>query len=184
MYLIVGLGNPGEKYTQTRHNVGFMVLDKLANQVGSTSFTSDKKHKGEIAKVKIGKSDVIFLKPQTYMNLSGQSLYSISSYYKIEPEKTIVISDDANLDLGQVRIRYSGEAGGHKGLNSIISQKGNDFWRIRVGIGQSDKIPLEDYVLQKFNSDEIKMLDKAIDKTVSSLLESISQNKFTNQTIN
>jgi len=184
IYLIVGLGNPGGEYEKTRHNVGFMVLDKLAQKVNSENFTAVKKHKGEIAKTRIGESEVILLKPQTYMNLSGESLGSVMAYYKIEGKNTIVIADDANLELGQVRIRFSGEAGGHKGLGSAISHAGSDFWRVRVGIGGSGQVPLEDYVLQKFTSDEEKIIKDAIDKTVSSLIESISERELENKTIN
>ncbi len=183
MYLIVGLGNPGSEYERTRHNVGFMVLDKLTKQLDSSDFSLDKKHRGAIAKVRIGESEAILLKPQTYMNLSGESLSSVANYYRIEPEKTIVISDDINLAPGQIRVRYSGEAGGHKGLGSIISHAGLDFWRIRIGIGENPQIPLEDYVLQKFSADEQKTIDDAIDKVASYLIESISQDLFENKTL-
>src|SRR5690606_20535732 len=105
------------------------------------------------------------------------------NYYKIDPEKTIVVSDDVNLDLGQIRVRYSGEAGGHKGLGSIISHSGLDFWRIRIGIGLSEQIPLEGYVLQKFNDDEQKIIHGSIDKVASYLIESITQDKLENITL-
>ncbi len=183
MYLIVGLGNPGQEYEKTRHNVGFMVLDKLTKEIDSSSFHHDKKHKGEIAKVRLGEHEIILLKPHTYMNLSGESLASVAKYYEIDPEKTIVISDDVNLELGQIRVRYSGEAGGHKGLGSIISHAGLDFWRIRVGIGQSDQIPLEDYVLQKFSDDENKIINESIDKITTYLIKSLSSEDLENITL-
>jgi PTH1 family peptidyl-tRNA hydrolase len=160
-----------------------MVLDKLAQKLDSSSFVHEKKHKGQIAKVKIEGQDIILLKPQTYMNLSGEALSSVAKYYHIEPENTIVVSDDVNLDLGQIRVRYSGEAGGHKGLGSIISHAGLDFWRIRVGIGQNTQIPLEDYVLQKFSDNELKIIHDSIDKVASYLIESISQDNFENVTL-
>ena len=183
MWLIVGLGNPGKEYEKTRHNVGFMVLDKAAGKVDSSNFVHDKKHNGQIAKVRVGDQEAILLKPQTYMNLSGESLASVAKYYKIEPEQTVVISDDVNIELGQVRVRYSGEAGGHKGLGSIISHSGLDFWRIRIGVGLNPQIPIEDYVLQKFAKDEQESVDISIDKTASYLIESISQDSFENKTL-
>jgi len=115
--------------------------------------------------------------------LSGESLASVAKYYRIESENTVVISDDVNLEPGQIRVRFSGEAGGHKGLGSIISSTGIDFWRIRVGIGQSNQIPLEDYVLQKFNKEEQKNIDGAIDKVTSYLIESISKDNLENITL-
>lgn len=183
MYLIVGLGNPGGEYERTRHNVGFMVLDELSKKLDSSNFVTDKKHKAEIAKVRVDGQETILLKPQTYMNLSGESLASVSKYYKIEPEKTLVISDDVNLEPGQIRVRYSGESGGHKGLGSIISHTGIDFWRIRIGIGQSEQIPLEDFVLQKFSQDELKVIAESIDKVSSYLIKSISEESLENITL-
>ena len=183
MYLIVGLGNPGQDYLKTRHNVGFMVLDNLVKQVDSSDFVTDKKHKGEIAKIRMGDTEAILLKPQTYMNLSGESLASVAKYYKIEPKNTIVISDDVNLESGQVRVRFSGESGGHKGLSSIISHSGLDFWRIRIGIGLNAQVPIEDYVLQKFSADETKIIDEAIDKTALYLIKSISEESLDNITL-
>jgi PTH1 family peptidyl-tRNA hydrolase len=184
MYLIVGLGNPGPEYKDTRHNIGFMAIDEIAKKIDSSKFVFDKKHKTELAKIKIADKEAILLKPQTYMNLSGEALSSVAKYYKIDPEKTIVISDDINLEVGHIRVRYSGEAGGHKGLGSIISHSGLDFWRARIVIGSSDMVPLEDYVLQRMSADERKIIDESIDKVSQYLIESISQEKFENQTIN
>ncbi|MFH1855260.1 MAG: aminoacyl-tRNA hydrolase [bacterium] len=182
-YLIVGLGNPGPEYENSRHNVGFMVLDNLAKKLEAGEFVGEKRVNGEIAKAKVGERDAILLKPQTYMNLSGEALKSTSDYYKIESENTIVVSDDVNLELGQVRIRFSGEAGGHKGLSSVIGSAGQDFWRVRIGIGQNSDIPMEDFVLQKFTPEEQKLIEEAIDKVSSILIESITQDKLENITL-
>ncbi|MBU1018526.1 aminoacyl-tRNA hydrolase [Patescibacteria group bacterium] len=181
-YLIVGLGNPGQEYEKTRHNVGFMVLDNLAKKLEAGEFRTEKRVNGEIVKTKIGERDAILLKPQTYMNLSGEALKSTSEYYKIENQNTIVISDDVNLELGQVRIRFSGEAGGHKGLSSVIGSAGQDFWRVRIGIGQNSNIPMEDFVLQRFTNDEQAVISQAIDKTSTLLVESITKDKLENIT--
>lgn len=183
MYLIVGLGNPGAEYEKTRHNVGFMVVDRLSSKTDSSKFTKEKKLKGEIAKIKLGSNEAILLKPQTYMNLSGESLSSVAKYYKIEPENTIVVSDDINLELGQIRVRFSGESGGHKGLGSIISHSGLDFWRVRIGVGQSEHVPVEDYVLQKFSPDEQMIISQSIDKAIDFLIESISEDNLENKTL-
>lgn len=157
MKLIVGLGNPGTKYEETRHNVGFMVLDKLAK-----GFSFDKKFNVEIKK----EEDTIYIKPQTFMNLSGQAVSKVASYYKIKSKDIWVISDDINLPLSKLRIRKNGSAGGHNGLESIIQTLGkNDFIRFRIGIGQPEKITYERYVLQKFKPEEIKIIKKYVDQT-------------------
>ncbi len=136
MYIIAGLGNPGGKYDNTRHNIGFMVIDAAAEKYHIA--VTEKKHKALIGKGIIGGEKVILVKPQTFMNLSGESIREVIDYYKVE-EKTelIVISDDISLDVGTIRIRKKGSAGGHNGLKNIILHLGHDeFQRVRVGVGE------------------------------------------------
>lgn len=169
MKLIVGLGNPDKKYFKTRHNVGFMVLDKIIKQGNESGFKMQNQFESEILTAdNKGQEKIIFAKPQTYMNNSGQAVQKIMNYYKIKANDLWVICDDLNLDLGIVRVRLNGSDGGHNGLKSIIeSIKTDNFVRIRFGIGKNiDKnIVAEQYVLQKFDPTEEEKLDFLIDKT-------------------
>jgi PTH1 family peptidyl-tRNA hydrolase len=159
MYLLAGLGNPGSKYAGTRHNIGFMVLDYLAAK-NDLSFV-DSKCKAVQVRTVLWQEPVILLKPETFMNLSGDAVISLANYYKIEVDRVIVIHDDLDLDLGRIRISAGGGDGGHKGIRSIISCLGSrDFPRIRMGIGRPAlPIPPEKYVLSKFDPDELKLLN-------------------------
>jgi len=190
MKLIVGLGNPGKKYENTRHNVGFLVMDKIQNLIRqladkSQNFKLEKKFNAEIAKIQVGDKDAILAKPQTFMNLSGEAVQKLMQFYKIKPADIWVISDDLNLQLGQIRVRFGGSDGGHNGLKSIIEAIGEKFWRIRVGIGSNLKfkseklkinniIPAEKYVLENFNKEEKEIIDKVIDETADIVVRSIS----------
>lgn len=178
MKLIVGLGNPGKEYENTRHNVGFLILDKMQNaniksQNDNVKFKMEKKLNAEIVKINIDDEEILLTKPQTFMNLSGEAVQKIVQFYKIKPEDIIVVCDDINLEIGQVRIRKGGSDGGHNGLKSIIAHLGSDFWRIRVGVGKNT-IPAEAYVLQKFPINEQETILKTIDKTADLLVELIS----------
>lgn len=135
MYIIVGLGNPGKEYERTRHNAGFMVIDELADEAGIS--VSEKKHKALVGKGMLGGEKVVLVKPQTYMNLSGESVREVIDFYKVDPaSELIVISDDIDLDVGQLRVRPKGSAGGHNGLKNIILHLGGEnFSRVRVGVG-------------------------------------------------
>lgn len=162
MYIIVGLGNPGKDYANTRHNIGFDVIDKLAETENISVL--EKKHKAIIGKGYIDGQKVILVKPQTYMNLSGESVREAIDYYKVdEKEELIVISDDISLSPGQIRIRKKGSAGGHNGLKNIIQHLGHDeFQRIKMGVGEKPKgYDLADYVLGHFTAEERKIMDKA-----------------------
>lgn len=186
-YLIVGLGNPGLEYAKNRHNVGFIAVDRLAKKAepfGKIEFKSEKRLNTELCKTQIGDTEAILAKPQTFMNLSGESVSKVADYYKIDPKNTVVISDDANLEIGQIRVRFGGDSGGHNGLKSIIGSIGGEFWRVRIGVGENGQIPLEDYVLQNPSADEVKIIADTIDKTTDYLLESISNNSLENHTIN
>ena len=155
MYIIVGLGNPGKQYNNTRHNIGFDVIDALA--MTEKIDVLEKKHKALIGKGIIDGQKVILAKPQTFMNLSGESVSELIQYYKVdEKSELIVISDDISLDVGQIRIRKKGSAGGHNGLKSIIGHLGHDqFHRIKMGVGEKPKnFDLADYVLGHFSGPE------------------------------
>ena len=132
MWLVVGLGNPGSQYARTRHNIGFMAIDGLA--AAGVNFAS--KFQGECAKVTLGGEDVLLLKPQTYMNLSGQSVQAAMTFYKIPPAQMIVLHDEVDLSLGKLRIKQGGGANGHNGLKDIDARVGANYWRIRLGVGR------------------------------------------------
>ena len=165
MYVIAGLGNPGAKYENTRHNIGFMAVDAIAakNHIS----VQEKKHKALLGKGMLGSEKVLLVKPQTFMNLSGESIREIIDYYKIE-EKTelIVISDDISLATGALRIRKKGSAGGHNGLKNIILHLGQDeFQRIRLGVGEKPAgYDLADYVLGHFNEDDRALIAKSVEQ--------------------
>lgn len=163
MYIIVGLGNPKKEYDNTRHNIGFDVIDALAeaNRIGVT----EKKHKALIGKGMIAGQKVVLAKPQTFMNLSGESVRELTDYYKAdETTELIVISDDISLDVGQLRIRKKGSAGGHNGLKNIILHLGHDsFQRIKMGVGEKPKnYDLADYVLGHFSKEERPIMDESV----------------------
>lgn len=164
--LLVGLGNPGREYRDTRHNVGFMVLDRLA-VAGRSEFRVEKQWRAEVARV----GGVFLCKPTTFMNLSGQAVRALSDFYKVSPAETLVVLDDLALPLGKLRLRSSGSAGGHNGLKSIIEHLGTlDVARLRFGIG--DK-PSPDaavsHVLGRFASAEQATLDEALGRVVSAI---------------
>ncbi len=161
MYLIAGLGNPTREYDKTRHNVGFSVIDVLADKYNID--VSDRKHKALCGRGVIEGEKVLLLKPQTFMNLSGESIREAVDYYKIDPEDIIVIYDDISLEPGQLRIRLKGSAGGHNGIKNIIAHLGTqEFPRIKVGVGaKPPKMDLADYVLSRFGAEEQKIMDEA-----------------------
>ncbi|MEW4412410.1 aminoacyl-tRNA hydrolase [Clostridium sp. AN503] len=161
MYLIAGLGNPTKEYDKTRHNVGFSVIDVLADKYGID--VSERKHRAYCGKGVIEGQKVLLVKPQTFMNLSGESLRAAVDYYKIPPEEIIVIYDDISLEPGQLRIRLKGSAGGHNGIKNIIAQLGTqEFPRIKVGVGaKPPRMDLADYVLSRFSRGEQAQMDDA-----------------------
>ena len=158
--LIVGLGNYGSEYEYTRHNIGFLLLDRLRD-IYALDFKYDKKFMAEVCIKTINSEKVFFLKPMTYMNLSGESIYKIMNYYKLDIDDIIVIVDDLNLELGAIRVRYKGSSGGHNGLKNIEANlHTNAYKRIRIGIGAKGNAIQKDYVLSKFSTEEINILDK------------------------
>lgn len=164
-FLVAGLGNPERKYTLTRHNSGFLCVDELAEK---ENFKINKlKFKAVIADTVISSHRVIVMKPQTYMNLSGEAIRQAADFYKIPPEKIIVIFDDISLDVGKLRIRRKGTDGGHNGIKSIIGCLGStNFPRIKLGVGKKPHpdYDLADWVLSEFKKEEAPLLKDAIDK--------------------
>ena len=163
MYLIVGLGNPRKEYENTRHNIGFAVIDAISGQAGIP--VTEKKHRALIGKGFWEGEKVILAKPQTYMNLSGESVRELRDYYRVdETSRLIVISDDISLDAGRIRIRKRGSAGGHNGLKNIIAHLGHeDFIRVRIGVGEKPQgYDLADYVLGHFSPEEKKIMEEAV----------------------
>ena len=161
MFIIVGLGNPSKEYEGTRHNAGFEVIDRIADKYNISVDT--KKHRALIGKGIIGGQKVILEKPQTFMNLSGESVRSLLDYYKVDEEQEfIVIYDDISLDNGQIRIRAKGSAGGHNGIKNIIAHLGGQvFPRVKVGVGEKpSKYDLADYVLGHFSKEEQVLMDE------------------------
>ena len=165
MYLVIGLGNVGSKYTFTRHNAGFMIADSLAMK-NSEAFRENSKLKSLITKIKFNNEDTLLIKPTTYMNLSGEALRAVIDYYKIPIENTLVVYDDLSLELGKIRFRASGSDGGHNGIKSIIQHLGtNKFARLKIGIGPQPPIPSEAFVLQNFSNSELETLKTVINKS-------------------
>ena len=164
MFLIVGLGNPTKQYEKTRHNIGFDVMDALADKYNIS--ISEKKHKALCGKGVIEGMKVVLAKPQTYMNLSGESVAELVNYYKLDPEsELIVVFDDISLEPGNIRIRKKGSAGGHNGIKNIIANLGSSvFPRIKVGVGEKPKgYDLADYVLGKFSKEDRVLMEEGYD---------------------
>ena len=169
MYIIAGLGNPTREYEKTRHNVGFEVIDVLADMLGTT--VEEKKFKGCYGRGIIGGEKVLLLKPQTFMNLSGESIRAASDFYKVDPEHIIIIYDDISLDVGQQRIRKKGSAGGHNGIKNIIAHLGTqEFPRIKVGVGDKPKkMDLADYVLSRFSKEDRAAMEDAFKEAANAV---------------
>ena len=161
MYIIAGLGNPTKEYDKTRHNVGFSVMDVLADRYNID--ISERKHKALCGRGAIEGQKVVLMKPQTFMNLSGESIRAAVDFYKVDPENIIIVYDDVSLEPGQLRIRLKGSAGGHNGIKNIIAHLGTqEFPRIKVGVGaKPPRMDLADYVLSRFSQGEQKLMDEA-----------------------
>ena len=158
-YIIVGLGNPGKDYEKTRHNTGFMAMDKISDK--ANVHIDRLKYKALTCACEFGGKSVLLMKPQTFMNLSGESVFAAMDFYKIPLDHVIVVFDDTTLDVGKMRIRKKGSAGGHNGLKSIIANcGGDDFPRIKIGIGKKPEgWDLADWVLGKYSEEDLKTLD-------------------------
>ena len=172
MKVVIGLGNPGKKYEKTRHNIGFIAVDNLRKKFN----ISDEREKFQalVSEKNIDGEKVIFLKPQTFMNLSGNSVIEIVNFYKLDPKKDIiVIYDDMDLSFGDIRIREKGSSGGHNGIKSIISHIGEEFIRIKCGIGAKEKDAVE-HVLGEFNQTEQKDLDEILEIIDNCVIEMLT----------
>ncbi len=169
MYLVVGLGNPERKYDGTRHNVGFEAIDAIGKKFGIE--VNHKEHKGIVGKGVINGNKVILVKPQTYMNLSGECVQPLCDYYDVDPEtELLVISDDVSLSTGNIRVRRKGSAGGHNGLKNIIALLGtNVFPRVRVGVGECENGDMVAHVLGRYNEEDRKRVDDSFDKVIGAL---------------
>ncbi|WP_459479844.1 aminoacyl-tRNA hydrolase [Clostridium saccharoperbutylacetonicum] len=171
MFLIVGLGNPGKEYEETRHNIGFKVVDNIAKEYNIQ--INRQKFKGIYGEGFINGEKVILLKPTTYMNLSGESVREVVNFYNIENDEILIIYDDISLDVGKLRIREKGSAGGHNGIKSIIAHLGSEvFSRIKIGVGQPNS-DLVKHVLGKFSKEEMVTLDESIEAATNATAEII-----------
>lgn len=166
-YIIVGLGNPGRQYENTRHNAGFDAIDKIADEYGAQM--KKLRFKSVTGECRIGSSKCLLMKPSTFMNLSGQAVVEAMNFYKTDPSRIIIIFDDISLDVGKMRIRQKGSDGGHNGMKNIIYLSGSDqFPRIKVGVGKKPhpEYDLKDWVLSKFSASERKAIDEMCDNCV------------------
>lgn len=171
MKLVVGLGNPGDKYAKTRHNIGFEVINKLQKDLNIIG--EKDKFQGLLSEKNIDGEKVLFLKPQTFMNLSGNSIAAVVNFYKIDAKSDmIVIYDDMDLPVGKLRVKEKGSSGGHNGIKSIISHLGDEFLRIKCGIGKS-KDDTIDFVLGQFDKSEQEIVDKMLENASDCALDLI-----------
>lgn len=170
MKLIVGLGNPGREYAATRHNVGFMVIDRLAHKIGLA--VEKKKFKALVGQGQLSHEKVLLAKPQTFMNLSGEAVSALLHWYKLETADLIVVFDDMDLPPGKLRIRLEGGSGGHKGMESIIRELGSEsFTRLRIGVGKPEMPDFDgaDYVLSRLAGDDLKTFEEAVNSAVDAI---------------
>lgn len=168
MKLVVGLGNPGSRYANTRHNVGFMLLDRLARRSGVV--LARKQCSAQVAAGTVAGERVCLAKPQTYMNLSGEAVACLLRFYKLSPAELLVAYDDRDLAAGRVRLRETGSAGGHRGMESIIAVLGTaDFPRLRIGIGRPADLDAVDHVLGSFSAEEKPVMEAALDRALEAL---------------
>jgi PTH1 family peptidyl-tRNA hydrolase len=175
MNLIVGLGNIGNEYDKTRHNIGFEVIDKITSNLNQSllSNINNPNFKAKILKHK----QTLYIKPTTYMNLSGESIVAIKNYYKIENSEIIIIHDDLDLPFGTVKFKIGGGHGGHNGLRSLDANIDKDYTRVRVGIGKpQDKSQIANYVLKSFSKDELKILDEIIIPHIIKAIDELQKN--------
>ena len=184
MKLIIGLGNVGGKYTFTRHNVGFMLVDKIAIDNGA-DFKENTKLKSLITKIYKDSEEYMLVKPTTYMNLSGEAMRAVIDYYKIDAKDMIIVYDDLSLDLGKIRFRASGSDGGHNGIKSVIKHLGSkDFLRLKIGIGPQPPIPAEAFVLLNLEQENLETLKEVLKKSIEGVFYCFNngidktQNKF------
>ena len=177
--LIVGLGNPGDKYFETKHNVGFMLVDQMAKSLNLT-FSHDKIFQADIASTFLNGEKVYFVKPTTFMNESGKAVHALLTYYGLDIEDLLVIYDDLDMEVGKIRLRAKGSAGGHNGIKSIIAETGTqEFDRIKIGIGRPQKgMTVVNHVLGKFSEDDYATILLTLDKVETALNHYLKTNDF------
>ena len=177
--LIVGLGNPGDKYVETKHNVGFMLVDQLAKSLNLT-FSHDKIFQADVTSTFIDGEKVFLVKPTTFMNESGKAVHALLTYYGLDVEDLVVIYDDLDMEVGKIRLRAKGSAGGHNGIKSIINHIGTqNFYRIKIGIGRPKHgMSVVHYVLGKFDQDDYATILLAIDKSEEALRFYLKDGQF------
>ncbi|WP_457678320.1 aminoacyl-tRNA hydrolase [Thermovibrio sp.] len=182
--LIVGLGNPGKEYEKTRHNVGWMVLDRVASKLGVE--IGREKFKGKFGEYRAPWGKAVLLKPLTYMNRSGECVEKFANFFKVEPKEVLVIYDDLDLPLGKLRFRLKGSSGGHKGVASVIEAlKTTEFPRIKVGIGRPErKEEVVDFVLSPFKEEELPVINKAIERATECVIELLERGEIDQKLIN
>jgi PTH1 family peptidyl-tRNA hydrolase len=170
MHLIVGLGNPGAEYAKTRHNVGFILVERLAEQWKS-GWANERKFAARVAKAERHGKKVLLAEPQTFMNLSGEAVGALVQYYQLPLAKILVAVDDADLPFGEIRLRPGGGTGGHHGLESVTQHLGSkEFARLRIGIGRKNEVrQITGHVLGKFSADEIALLEKVLERAAGQL---------------
>jgi PTH1 family peptidyl-tRNA hydrolase len=163
MFLIVGLGNPGREYANTRHNAGFLLVEKIASD-WNADWISEKKFNSQLARIERAGRKFILCRPQTFMNASGEAVRKVSDFFRLSPEKLLIIVDDADLPFGEIRLRGSGSSGGHHGLESIEEHLGTrEFARLRIGIGRKNNLrEITNHVLGHFGKDEMELLEKVL----------------------
>jgi len=173
MFLIAGLGNPGEKYSHTRHNIGFLIIDKIVKNLSLSNNINNPNFKAIVTK----SQNSLYVQPQTFMNLSGESIVSIADYYDIPNSNIIIIHDDIDLEFGSLKFKIGGGHGGHNGLKSIDSHIGKDYTRIRVGVSKpSNKLDVANYVLSNFSKDEFVQLNESIINQAINAIQSLQHN--------
>lgn len=183
--LLVGLGNPGKEYEMTRHNIGFICLDEFVKKTdGMDDWINKKDMKCLISSGRIGDSKVIAIKPTTYMNLSGEAVQAVSHFYKIHPDNMLVVHDELDIEFGSIRLRIGGSSAGHNGIKSVTGVMGEDYGRVRIGIGpkRPEKMKSEDFVLQKFSKEEQEQLPNLIKEVTAILSEYVYGGVLPNET--
>jgi PTH1 family peptidyl-tRNA hydrolase len=174
MWVIAGLGNPGRKYSRTRHNIGFMVTEEVAHR--DKIELKDKKEGYRIGRGLIGRRHILLVEPLLYMNMSGPVIKKILRKFNLQPENLIVIHDDIDMKIGKLKIKRTGSSGGHKGVESIIQGIGSkDFIRLKVGIGREEGVPAEDYVLRRFRRNEIALVKDTIHNAADAVYSIVSE---------
>jgi len=182
--LVVGLGNVGTKYDKTRHNAGFMAIDRYKEAHELADWIEKKDFKCFISMGDVGSTRVILIKPTTLMNLSGEAVQKVQNFYKIAPQDTLVVHDELDIDFGTIRTKNSGGSAGHNGIKSVIQQTGKEFGRIRIGVGPKKPATMDsaDFVLQNFTKEQLELLPKTL-KEISAVIDERTVNMLEERTI-